>query len=75
MPTCRELLLDVNVLLYASDQSSDRHLRARRFVESCAAGPEILCLTWPTLMAAGTAAGHDGRKRHFNQILNFRISA
>ena len=43
--------LDVNVLLYASDRSSDRHLRARRFVESCAAGPEILCLTWPTLMS------------------------
>ena len=33
--------LDVNVLLYASDRSSDRHLRARRFVEVCAAGPEI----------------------------------
>jgi uncharacterized protein len=43
--------LDVNVLLYASDQSSDRHLRARRFAESCAAGPEILCLRWPTLMS------------------------
>jgi len=43
--------IDVNVLLCASDQSSDRHLRARRFVESCAAGPEILCLTWPTLMS------------------------
>jgi toxin-antitoxin system PIN domain toxin len=43
--------LDVNVLLYASDRSSDRHARARRFVESCAAGPEILCLAWPTLMS------------------------
>jgi toxin-antitoxin system PIN domain toxin len=43
--------LDVNVLLYASDRSSDRHLKARRFLESCAAGPEILCLAWPTLMS------------------------
>lgn len=43
--------VDANVLLYASDQSSDRHERARGFVETCAAGPEILCLTWPTLMA------------------------
>ena len=50
--------LDVNVLLYASDRSSDRHLRARRFVESCAAGPEILCLTWPTLMSYLRIATH-----------------
>ena len=50
--------LDVNVLLYASDRSSDRHLRARRFVEACAAGPEILCLTWPTLMSYLRIATH-----------------
>ena len=50
--------LDVNVLLYASDQSSERHLAARRFVESCAAGPEILCLTWPTLMSYLRIATH-----------------
>jgi toxin-antitoxin system PIN domain toxin len=43
--------LDVNVLLYASDRSSDRHVPARRFIDACAAGPEILCLTWPTLMS------------------------
>jgi uncharacterized protein len=40
--------IDVNVLLYASDRSSARHERARRFVATCAAGPEILCLAWPT---------------------------
>jgi toxin-antitoxin system PIN domain toxin len=50
--------LDVNVLLYASDRSSDRHLRARRFVEACAAGPEILCLTWSTLMSYLRIATH-----------------
>jgi toxin-antitoxin system PIN domain toxin len=50
--------LDVNVLLYASDRSSDRHPRARRFVEACAAGPEILCLTWPTLMSYLRIATH-----------------
>jgi toxin-antitoxin system PIN domain toxin len=50
--------LDVNVLLYASDQSSERHVRARRFVEACAAGPEILCLTWPTLMSYLRIATH-----------------
>jgi uncharacterized protein len=50
--------LDVNLLLYASDGSSDRHDRARRFVETCAAGPELLCLAWPTLMAYLRIATH-----------------
>jgi predicted nucleic acid-binding protein len=50
--------VDVNVLIYASDRSSDRHERARRFVETCAAGPEILCLTWPTLMSYPRIATH-----------------
>jgi uncharacterized protein len=50
--------LDVNVLLYASDRSSDRYDSARRFVDSCAAGPEILCLTWPTLMSYLRIATH-----------------
>jgi predicted nucleic acid-binding protein len=34
--------LDVNMLLSASDRSSDRHLRARRFVESSAAAMDLL---------------------------------
>jgi uncharacterized protein len=59
--------LDVNVLLYASDRASDRHERARRFVESCAAGPEILCLTWPTLMSYLRIATHP---RIFSQPLS-----
>ena len=50
--------LDVNVLLYASDQGSERHAAARRFLESCAAQPEVLCLTWPTLMAYLRIATH-----------------
>ncbi|WP_454618808.1 TA system VapC family ribonuclease toxin [Bradyrhizobium cenepequi] len=50
--------LDVNLLLYASDRSSALHDRARRFIETCAAGPEILCLTWPTLMSYLRIATH-----------------
>jgi toxin-antitoxin system PIN domain toxin len=50
--------LDVNVLLYASDQSSDRHDVARELLESCAAQPQVLCLTWPTLMAYLRIATH-----------------
>ena len=43
--------LDVNVLLYAADESSPRHGEARRVVEALAAGPEIAYLFWPTIMA------------------------
>ncbi len=50
--------LDVNVLLYASDRSSERHVTANRFVESCAVSPEVLCLTWPTLMSYLRIATH-----------------
>jgi uncharacterized protein len=50
--------LDVNVLLYASDRSYERHEAARRFLDSCAEGPELLCLAWPTLMAYLRIATH-----------------
>jgi len=50
--------LDVNVLLYASDQSSDRHASARRFLDKCVTGPEIVCIAWPTLMSYVRIATH-----------------
>jgi toxin-antitoxin system PIN domain toxin len=50
--------LDVNVLLYASDRSYERHEAARSFLDSCAEGPELLCLAWPTLMAYLRIATH-----------------
>jgi toxin-antitoxin system PIN domain toxin len=50
--------LDVNLLLYASDRSSARHEAARTFLESCAAGPDLLCLAWPTLMSYLRIATH-----------------
>ena len=50
--------VDVNVLLYASDRASDRHERARRFLETCATGPEVFCLTWLTLMSYVRMATH-----------------
>ena len=49
---------DANVLLYASDRSSERHDAARVFLESCAARRDVLCLTWPTLMAYLRIATH-----------------
>ena len=50
--------IDVNVLLYASDKSSVRHASAGKFLNACAASPEVLCLTWPTLLAYLRMATH-----------------
>lgn len=50
--------IDVNLLLYASDVGSVRHLKARGFLDSCAASPELLCLTWPTLISYLRIATH-----------------
>lgn len=43
--------LDANILLYASDRTSDNHKKARKFLESCVESPEVLCLAWTTLMS------------------------
>lgn len=43
--------IDANILLYASDESSPHHPRARAFLADCAESRELLCLAWPTVMA------------------------
>jgi len=43
--------LDANVLLYASDEASPLHSRAREVVERMAVGHEIAYLFWPTIIA------------------------
>ncbi len=43
--------LDVNLLLYASDQGSPHYVPASRFLAECAAGQELCYLAWPTLMS------------------------
>lgn len=50
--------LDANVLLYASDEASPLHAEARRFLDRCATGTEMLCLCWPVLMAYVRIATH-----------------
>lgn len=42
--------IDVNVLLYASDQSSPFHTKAAALVKELAEGPELLYLFWPVLL-------------------------
>jgi toxin-antitoxin system PIN domain toxin len=42
--------LDVNVLLYSSDEASPFHDKAADLVKQLAQGPELVYLFWPVLM-------------------------
>ena len=50
--------LDANILLYASDETSEYHPRARAFLGQVAGGDELVYLFWPTLMAYLRIATH-----------------
>ncbi|MGH7332574.1 MAG: TA system VapC family ribonuclease toxin [Candidatus Rokuibacteriota bacterium] len=50
--------IDVNVLLYASDEASPFARRAGAFLAECAAGREILCLAWTTVVSYLRIATH-----------------
>jgi toxin-antitoxin system PIN domain toxin len=50
--------IDANLLLYASNRSSPHHEAARRFVAARETDPDLLCLTWPALMAYQRIATH-----------------
>jgi toxin-antitoxin system PIN domain toxin len=47
-----------DVLLYASDESSTVHTKARAIVQGMADGPEISYLFWPTVIAYLRIATH-----------------
>lgn len=49
---------DVNLLLYASDEASELHGRAKTFLLNRRDDPDILCLTWPVLTAYQRIATH-----------------
>lgn len=50
--------VDVNVLLYASDTASPFHQRAQNFLDERAAGAELFCVGWLTLMSYLRIATH-----------------
>lgn len=50
--------IDVNVLLYASDEASEYHSRARAFLQQAASGDELVYLFWPTVMSYLRMATH-----------------
>jgi uncharacterized protein len=56
--------VDVNTLLYASDETSPFHARAVRFLAQCAGGRRLFCLAWPTVMGYLRMATHPGIFTH-----------
>ncbi len=50
--------IDVNVLVYASNEADPAHGPARRLVERLAAGPDLVYLFWPTLLGYVRIATH-----------------
>ena len=50
--------LDANILLYASDRTSPFHAAAAGFMRERPRDPDILCLTWPVIMAYVRLATH-----------------
>jgi toxin-antitoxin system PIN domain toxin len=56
--------IDVNILLYASDQQNPHHLSAIKFLESRSKDPELFCIAWSTLMAYLRISTHPGIFAH-----------
>jgi uncharacterized protein len=50
--------VDANVLLYASDETSAYHPRARAFLDQIARSGDLVYLFWPTVMAYLRIATH-----------------
>ncbi len=50
--------VDANILLYASDASSPYSASAEAFLRAWAAGPDLVYLFWPTVMAYLRIATH-----------------
>lgn len=56
--------VDVNILLYASDATSALHRPAKAFLETCARGPDLVYLGWPTIMSYLRMATHPSIFQH-----------
>lgn len=52
--------VDVNILLYASDQQNSFYPAAIKFLENRTKDPELFCLAWGTLMAYLRISTHPG---------------
>jgi toxin-antitoxin system PIN domain toxin len=52
--------VDANVLVYASNEGDPVHASARALIERLAAGPDLVYLFWPALMAYLRIVTHPG---------------
>ncbi len=52
--------LDVNILLYATDEASPRHAAATALLRRCVAEAEPMCLAWATIMGYLRMITHPG---------------
>ena len=52
--------IDANLLIYAVNRDSSEHAKAVSFMESRPDDDDLLCLTWPALMAFQRIATHPG---------------
>lgn len=52
--------VDANILLYASDESSQVCVQARKFLRECVESGHVFFLAWPTVMAYLRIATHPG---------------
>lgn len=52
--------VDANILLYATDETSAFHGRARHFLQEQSRGGDLLCLAWPTIIAYQRITTHPG---------------
>jgi uncharacterized protein len=50
--------VDVNILLYASDQGAAMQSKAAAFLDECAKRSEVFCLAWLTIMSYLRMATH-----------------
>jgi toxin-antitoxin system PIN domain toxin len=50
--------IDTDILLYASEQESPHHERVKKFLEARGEDPDLLCLSWVTLMGYQRIATH-----------------
>jgi len=56
--------IDVNILLYASDQASPFALRAQELLAQLASGRELFCVAWPTIMGYLRLSTHNSIFAH-----------
>ncbi len=50
--------IDANLLLYAANEDAGEHSAAVRFLRGCAKDANLLCMTWPALLAFQRIATH-----------------